>query len=65
MRFIKFYYAPQNRNFFAAIIAIISNIAAGYIADAFIPSYRRIFLQQTQTLIMGWKDILTINTYKK
>lgn len=49
----------------AAIIAIISNIAAGYIADAFIPSYRRIFLQQTQTLIMGWKDILTINTYKK
>ena len=49
----------------AAIIAIISNISAGYIADAVIPSYRRIFLQQTQTLITGWKDILAFNTYKK
>ena len=62
---LNFIMLPKIGILAAAIIAIISNIAAGYIADAVIPSYRRIFLQQTQTLIMGWKDILTINTYKK
>ncbi len=41
----------------AAFVSIASNIAAGYLADAFIPAYRHLFIYQTKTLLMGWKDI--------
>ena len=40
----------------AALVAILSNLAAGYIADAFIPVYRHLFVQQTRALLLGWKD---------
>lgn len=42
----------------AAIVAIISNLISGYIADALIPAYRHLFVRQTRTLLTGWKDIL-------
>jgi len=42
----------------AAAVAIMSNIAAGYVADAFIPAFRHIFVQQTRTLIWGWSDLI-------
>jgi O-antigen/teichoic acid export membrane protein len=43
----------------AAYISIASNVAAGYIADAFIPTYRHLFVRQTRALVLGWKDILS------
>lgn len=48
----------------AAFVAIVSNIVAGYIIDAFIPAYKHIFRQQTETLIWGWKD-LKVSTFQK
>ena len=45
----------------AAIIAIVSNFCAGYIADLFVPSYREIFIMQTKTILFGYKDILKLN----
>ncbi len=44
----------------AAAVAIISNVAAGYIADAFIPAYRHLFLRQSRAILFGWKDIMRI-----
>lgn len=41
----------------AAFVAIASNIAAGYIADALIPAYRHLFVAQTKALFIGWKDL--------
>lgn len=44
----------------AAFVAIAANLAAGYIADAFIPSYHHIFRQQTKALLFGWRDLVHI-----
>lgn len=44
----------------AAIVAILSNIAAGYIADIFVPQYRHLFKWQTYALLLGWKDVIRI-----
>lgn len=44
----------------AAIVAILSNIAAGYIADIFIPPYHHLFRRQTKALLFGWKDMINI-----
>ena len=44
----------------AAFIAIISNIAAGYIADAIIPAYRHLFIRQTKAILYGWRDIFAL-----
>lgn len=44
----------------AAVIAIASNIVAGYLADALIPAYRHIFVQQTRCILYGWKDMIKI-----
>lgn len=41
----------------AAVVAILSNVAAGYLADAFIPAYRHLFVRQTKTLLLGWRDL--------
>jgi O-antigen/teichoic acid export membrane protein len=46
----------------AAFVSIASNIAAGYLADAFIPAYRHLFICQTKTLIFGWKDCLRVKS---
>lgn len=44
----------------AALVAILSNLAAGYVADAFIPAYRHLFVQQTKALFIGWKDCVHV-----
>lgn len=46
----------------AAVISIISNITAGYLADAIVPAYRHLFVMQTKALLFGAKDLLTIKT---
>jgi O-antigen/teichoic acid export membrane protein len=47
----------------AAFVSIVSTVAAGYIADAFIPAYRHLFLYQTRTLLTGWRDILSVRQF--
>lgn len=49
----------------AAFVAIVSNLAAGYLADAFIPAYRHLFVTQTKALALGWKDILKLRKLRK
>jgi len=49
----------------AAIVAILSNLAAGYIADLFIPQYRHFFRMQSKALLFGWKDIFKIKSLLK
>lgn len=41
----------------AAVVAIASNVVAGYLADALIPAYRHLFLCQTKSLLLGWLDL--------
>ncbi len=42
----------------AAVVAIASNVVAGYVADALVPPYRHLFVQQTRALFCGWRDML-------
>jgi len=44
----------------AAFVAIASNVAAGYLADAIIPSYRHLFVRQTKAIFLGWRDLSSI-----
>lgn len=44
----------------SAFIAILSNIAAGYLADAIIPAYRHLFIRQTKALFIGWLDLFKL-----
>ena len=46
----------------AAIVAILSNIVAGYVSDLLIPTYRHIFKMQTKAIFCGWLDLLKIKT---
>jgi len=41
----------------AAVVAIVSNLVAGYLADALIPAYRHLFARQTKALLLGWRDL--------
>lgn len=41
----------------AAVVAIASNLVAGYLADALIPAYRHLFVCQTKALLLGWLDL--------
>lgn len=42
----------------SAVVAIASNLAAGYVADAFIPAYRHLFVMQTRAIFLGWKRVV-------
>ena len=44
----------------AAFVAIASNVAAGYLADALIPAYRHLFVRQTKALLLGWRDMVHV-----
>ena len=46
----------------AAFVAIASNLAAGYLADAFIPAYRHLFTRQTKALVLGWRDVVKLKS---
>ena len=49
----------------AAFVAITANLAAGYLADAIVPAYRHIFIQQTKALLFGWRDLINIKKLLK
>ncbi|WP_158611101.1 flippase [Prevotella sp. OH937_COT-195] len=55
---LNFLLLPRYGIVAAACIAIISNLAAGYLSDAFIPAYRHIFVRQTKVFCGGWKDLV-------
>lgn len=42
----------------SAFIALVSNVFAGYIVDALVPSYRHLFVMQTKALLFGWKNVV-------
>jgi O-antigen/teichoic acid export membrane protein len=49
----------------AALVAVVTNIMAGYVADLLIPAYRHIFRQQTKALLLGWRDLVHIKQLLK
>lgn len=49
----------------AAYVAIASNIAAGFIADAFIPAYRHLFVRQCKAILLGWRELANIRQLLK
>ena len=44
----------------SAIVAIVSNFVAGYLADLVIPKYRHLFRMQTRAIFTGWKDVVRL-----
>lgn len=60
---LNWYLLPRYGVVAAAIISIISNITAGYLADAIVPAYRHLFVMQTKALVYGAKDIFTLKDY--
>ena len=54
---LNYIFLPKYGMLAAAVIAILSNMAAGYLADAIIPAYRHLFVKQTRALFLGWKDL--------
>ena len=59
---LNYLFLPHYGILAAAYIAIISNIVAGYIADAVIPAYRHLFKHQTRAIILGWKSLFLIKS---
>ncbi len=57
---LNYVFLPRYGVIAAAYIAIISNVAAGYLADAAIPAYRHLFRRQTKALLLGWKTPLSL-----
>ena len=62
---LNYLFLPRYGIMAAAVVAIISNVAAGYLADAFIPAYRHIFVRQTKALAMGWRDLASFQRILK
>ena len=58
---LNWYLLPRYDIIASALVAIISNVTAGYIADALIPSYHHLFARQTKALLIGWKDLIHIH----
>lgn len=57
---LNFLLLPRYGVIAAAFVAIASNVAAGYVADAIIPSYRHLFVMQTRALTLGWREIINL-----
>lgn len=55
---LNYFLLPRYGIIAAAFIAIMSNLTAGYLSDAFIPAYRHIFVRQTRVFCGGWKDLV-------
>lgn len=47
----------------AAVVAILSNIASGYLADCIIPQYRHLFIMQTKTILFGWRSLGNVKEF--
>ncbi|MBP5360524.1 MAG: flippase [Bacteroidaceae bacterium] len=62
---LNWWLLPRYGAIAAAFVAVMANLAAGYIADALIPAYRHIFRQQTKALLLGWRDLIHIKELLK
>lgn len=60
---LNWYLLPRYGVVAAAAVSIVSNVVAGYLADALIPVYRHLFVMQTRSLLFGARDILYIRDY--
>lgn len=60
---LNWYLLPRYGVVAAAVISILSNVVAGYLADALVPAYRHLFAMQTKAILFGAKDILSIKDY--
>lgn len=60
---LNWYFLPRYGAVAAAYIAIVSNVVAGYLADAVIPAYRHLFVMQTRAILFGIKDIAKVKEY--
>jgi len=49
----------------AAIVAIFSNLMAGYISGLLVPVYRHIFFMQTKAIVFGWRDLINLKSILK
>lgn len=57
---LNYLFLPQYGIIAAAVVAIASNIAAGWFADLFVPSYRHLFVMQTKALFLGWRSFFNL-----
>ncbi len=57
---LNYWLLPRYGAVAAAFVAIAANLTAGYIADAIIPAYRHLFVQQTRALLLGWRDLIHV-----
>jgi O-antigen/teichoic acid export membrane protein len=62
---LNYWLLPRYGAIAAAFVAIIANLVAGYVADALIPAYRHLFVQQTKALVLGWRDLVHVRTLLK
>ncbi|MBQ0050085.1 MAG: flippase [Bacteroidales bacterium] len=46
----------------AAWVSIVTILTSGTLANLIIPSYRKIFRKQIQSIFFGWKDMLNLKT---
>lgn len=60
---LNWYLLPRYGVVAAAVISIVSNVVAGYLADAMIPAYHHLFVMQTKSLIFGIKDVMLVKDY--
>lgn len=54
---LNLYLLPRYGIMASAVVSIICNVCAGYVADLIVPSFRHIFMMQTRTLLLGWRDL--------
>lgn len=59
---LNYFLLPRYGIIAAAWIAIASNVAAGYLSDAFIPPFNHLFTRQTRALLWGWKDVVAVRS---
>ncbi len=57
---LTMYLLPKYGIVAAAVIAITSNLVAGYLSGLLIPAYRHIFVMQTRAVFFGWQDVMRI-----
>ena len=56
--FLNYLLLPRYGALAAAVVAIISNLTAGFLADALVPAYRPIFRCQLRALLLGWQSLI-------
>lgn len=57
---LNYVFLPKYGIIASAYVAIISNVVAGYFADALIPVYRHLFVYQSKALLRGWSTLFSI-----